>query len=212
MKKNNYFNNIENVLSNVVSDLSLKKGLKQQELVKLWPKIVGPRFQNSTRPLSIYSKNGFDVLTVCVSNSAAAQEMTFYKQDIINKIKKIIPDFGYNIRDIIFDQKTWGYEKSEKRDENALKNYYSLHKKFSEEEINNIELPESVIKEVNKNYKGVNFPTEELRKKFINIVIRDLKIREWQKKNGFPVCLKCGIPLTNYIESIENYCPVCRFI
>ena len=81
-EKNNYFNNIESVLSSVMVDLGLDKGLKQQEFAKLWSKIVGPKFQNSSKVVYIQSRQGEDILTVAVSSSAVAQELSFFKEDI----------------------------------------------------------------------------------------------------------------------------------
>ena len=47
MKDNNKdFNNLNSVLNKVMVNLGLDKGLKQQEFAKLWPKVVGPKFQN----------------------------------------------------------------------------------------------------------------------------------------------------------------------
>ena len=85
MDNKNSFNSLNNVLGSVLKNLGLDKGLKQQDFVKLWPKIVGPKFQNSSRAVYIYSKQGTDVLTVAVSSAAVAQELTFHKNDIIKK-------------------------------------------------------------------------------------------------------------------------------
>ena len=106
-KKNNDFNNLSSVLNTVMVDLGLDKGLKQQEFAKLWPKIVGPKFQNSSKVVYLQSRQGEDILTVAVSSPAVAQELSFFKEDIIKKIKIVAKDFNYNIKDILFNAKVW---------------------------------------------------------------------------------------------------------
>lgn len=203
---------MNSVLGNVVNKLGLDKGLKQQEFAKLWPKIVGPKFQNSSKAAYIYSRNGIDTLMVAVSSSMVAQELSFFKEDILKKIKKVSQDF--EIKDIFFNPKLWEEIKQEnntvKKEENNPK-FYKIEKSFSEKEIKNIKLSDEIIQSVKNSLEEQNFYSEELKEKMFNTIIKDLKIREWQKNNGFPICSKCGIPVNYYSPESENFCPICKF-
>ncbi len=106
-KKNDYFENINSVLGKVAVDLGLDKGLKQQEFAKLWPKIVGKRFEKNSRVIYIQSRADMDILTVAVSSPVVAQELSFFKDDILKKIKTVAKDFNYNIKEIIFNHRLW---------------------------------------------------------------------------------------------------------
>ena len=212
-KKNNNFNNLDSVLNTVMVALGLDKGLKQQEFAKLWSKIVGPKFQNSSKVVYLQSRQGEDILTVAVSSPAVAQELSFFKEDIIKKIKVVAKDFNYNIKDILFNAKVWEELKNEKKQkvEEENKNFYKIEKNFSEEDLNKIELPESVVESIKDSLKEQKFHSEEIKEKMFNIIIKDLKTQEWRKNNGFPVCLKCGIAINYYSPESENLCPACKY-
>jgi len=209
----NSFNNLDSVLNSVMVDLGLDKGLKQQEFAKLWSKIVGPKFQNSSKVVYLQSRQGEDILTVAVSSPAVAQELSFFKEDIIKKIKVVAKDFNYNIKDILFNAKVWEELKNEKKQkvEEENKNFYKIEKNFSEEDLNKIELPESVVESIKDSLKEQKFHSEEIKEKMFNIIIKDLKTQEWRKNNGFPVCLKCGIAINYYSPESENLCPACKY-
>lgn len=212
MKNNNYFNNLDSVLNTVVHDLGLDKGLKQQEFAKLWPKIVGPKFQNSSKVVYIQSRQGLDILTVAVSSPAVAQELSFFKEDIIKKINKVAKDFNYNIKEILFNSKLWEEIKREtkQKTEEENKSFYKIEKIFSEEELNKIQLPEEIVEKIRNSLDEQKFYSEELKEKMFNTIIKDLKKQEWQKINNFPVCSKCGITIYYYSPKDENLCPVCK--
>lgn len=209
----NSFNNLDSVLNTVMVALGLDKGLKQQEFAKLWSKIVGPKFQNSSKVVYLQSRQGEDILTVAVSSPAVAQELSFFKEDIIKKIKVVAKDFNYNIKDILFNAKVWEELKKETKQkvEEENKNFYKIEKNFSEEDLNKIELPESVVESIKDSLKEQKFSSEEMKEKMFNIIIKDLKTQEWRKNNGFPVCSKCGIAINYYSPESENLCPACKY-
>ena len=212
-KNQNSFNNLNSVLNTVMVDLGLDKGIKQQEFAKLWSKIVGPKFQNSSKVVYLQSRQGEDILTVAVSSPAVAQELSFFKEDIIKKIKIVAKDFNYNIKDILFNPKVWEELKKESKQkvEEENKNFYKIEKNFSEEELNRVELPEEVVESIKESLKEQKFSSEEMKEKMFNTIIKDLKTQQWRKNNGFPVCLNCGIAINYYSPESENLCPACKY-
>jgi len=209
----NSFNLLDSVLNTVMVDLGLDKGLKQQEFAKLWSKIVGPKFQNSSKVVYLQSRQGEDILTVAVSSPAVSQELSFFKEDIIKKIKVVAKDFNYNIKDIFFDSKLWEELKEDikQKKEEENKNFYKIEKNFSEEDLKKIQLPESVVESIKDSLKDQKFSSEEMKEKMFNIIIKDLKTQQWRKNNGFPVCSKCGIAINYYSPECENLCPACKY-
>lgn len=215
MKKDNYFDNLGNVLTDLKQNLGLEEGLKQREFFKLWSKIVGPKFKNSSKAAYIYERNGEKILAVAVSSSAVTQELSFFKQDIINKIKKVAKDFDYDIKDIYFDPKLWeeitreNPKTYEKEDEPK---FYKIKKHFGEKELSEIKLPEEVLEKIKSSLREQTYSSEELKQKMFDTIIKDLKKQEWMKNNGFPLCEKCGIPISNYLSEGKNFCPVCKHL
>ena len=113
MKRKNqsdYFTSVGSVVNNLINNLGLEKGLKISSLSKMWPKIIGPRFEKTSKIFSVYDSNGFDVIVIAVSSSSVAQELSFYKNDILKKTSKIGKNFGFKIKDIKFSTNFWKEE------------------------------------------------------------------------------------------------------
>jgi len=141
-----------------------------------------------------------------------AQELSFYKDDIIKKIKIVAKNFDYDIKDIFFNPKLW--EEVKKENKLQKKNEpesYKIEKNFSEEDLKKIKLPENVIEEIKNSLDEKKFFSEELKEKMFNTIIKDLKTQEWRKNNGFPVCSECGIPVNYYSPGNKNLCPSCKY-
>ena len=212
-KRNNYFNNLGDVLKGVKNSLKIEEGLKQKELIELWPKIIGSRFKNVSKILYVYERNRQMVLMVAVSSSTVAQELSFFKKDIINKINGLSKEYNYNVADIFFDQKLWDetQEDNKKKVKDGSKKLYKIEKHFTEKDLNEIKLSEDVMQRINSSFEEQEFHSEELKQKMYNTVLKDLKEKEWMKRNGFPVCDECGSPLRYFTNEEKNLCPVCKF-
>lgn len=90
--------------------LDLKKGMKISSLIKLWPKVVGPKFEKKSKIFSVQESGGSDIIIVAVSSSAIAQELIFYKNDIIKKIYKVAKNLEFKVKDVQFSTKFWKEE------------------------------------------------------------------------------------------------------
>lgn len=213
MNNKNYFNNLGSILDSVKTELHLEKAMQQKELADNWGKVVGNKFQNSSKVAYIYNKFSADILVVAVSSAVVAQELSFFKQDIINKIKRVAKDFQYNIKDIYFDANLWQEIKDESKSPSNEEHekYYILQKRFSKEELDRIELPQSLIDSVQSSLDKEYFYSEELKQNLFETIIRDLKKQHWMKNNGFPACNQCGIPISHFSSEKENLCPVCKY-
>ena len=72
------------VIKKFLKKTGLEKGVKEQEALVLWNKIVGSKISKNTKPISI--KKG--VLEVKVSTATWKQELQFQKIEIIKKLNK----------------------------------------------------------------------------------------------------------------------------
>ena len=112
MKQKDSFSlvDIGSIIKEVSNNLDLARGQKITSLSKMWPKIVGPRFEKTSKIFSVQEKNGFDIIIVAVSSSTVSQELIFYKNDIIKKIYKVAKNLEFKIKDIQFVTKFWKEE------------------------------------------------------------------------------------------------------
>lgn len=102
--------NIASIMKGLGGELGLERGMKMVSLAQMWGKVVGPRFQHTSRIYTIQDNCGFDIIIVAVSSSAVAQELLFYKNDIIKKIYKVAKELELKIKDIQFSTKYWKEE------------------------------------------------------------------------------------------------------
>ncbi len=167
-KKRNslYFENIGSVIDGLVEDLGLEKGLKISSICKFWSKIVGPRFEKTSKIFSIYKTKGFDSALIAVSSSSAVNELTIYRNDVLRKLHRVGENFGFNIKEIKFSTKHWEIEKiEEKKPVKILIN----------EEIEKTELPSSLLCSIKASMDEKDFFNKELKDRFLKTIIKDLK-------------------------------------
>ena len=201
-RKSPYFENINFVLDGLSRELGLEKGLKISSISNLWPKIVGPRFEKTSRIYSIQEKRGVDVVSVAVSSSSVAQELSFYKNDILKKLYKIGENFGFEIKDINFSTKYWKKEEQKTEKPNNMP---------SDEDLEQIEIPYSLLTSVKASLDEKSMFDDEMRARFLKTIIKNLKTQIWMKDNNFPVCAKCGVCFAGNGSESETLCPACKY-
>ncbi|NLF82394.1 MAG: DUF721 domain-containing protein, partial [Candidatus Gastranaerophilales bacterium] len=106
-KHNPFFDNITPLMDDLATKLGLHKGLKINTICKLWPKVVGPRFEKTSKIYSIQQKGDIDIALIAVSSSVVGQELGFFSNEILRKLHKIGENFGFNIRKIRFSAQHW---------------------------------------------------------------------------------------------------------
>lgn len=88
---------VKNALLQVLSKYNLDKDFARYEFVLKWKEIVGEEIAKRTRPECF--RNG--ALVVAVANSAWAQELTFNKRMILNRLKKHLSESDF-LNDVVF--------------------------------------------------------------------------------------------------------------
>jgi predicted nucleic acid-binding Zn ribbon protein len=87
----------QSVLAGVLKDCGLDKELARYHFVLRWPEIVGEEIAKRTKPECL--RNG--ALVVRVANSVWAQELSFHKKVIVNRLKKHLQGDDV-VNDIVF--------------------------------------------------------------------------------------------------------------
>lgn len=99
----NFFT-ISDILNTGVFDTSKgSRALKYSTVFSFWPQIVGSKFKDSSKPLSIRS---FKMFVTC-ENSFVVQELSMYKKVLLEKIKIYADPLGIKVSDMVFDYKNW---------------------------------------------------------------------------------------------------------
>ena len=82
------FARVGDILPTVLKSIGLDQRLREQEILAIWPEVVGEEVAARTQPFKI--ERG--VLHVRVDHSTWMQELHFMEQEILRKLKEKAPD------------------------------------------------------------------------------------------------------------------------
>jgi predicted nucleic acid-binding Zn ribbon protein len=88
---------VEGVLRMALKSVGLDKEIAKYEFVLRWAEIVGPEIAKRTRPECIRN----NTLVIRVVSSAWAQELSFQKDVILNRLKRMYPEHSV-VQDVHF--------------------------------------------------------------------------------------------------------------
>ena len=207
------FESLNEILHKVVKKLGIDEGLSELTLKNIWSEIVGPRFKDKSKLVSVIKKKDCDILLIAVYSSAVSQELFLFKNNILKKIEPAAISLQFNIKDIIFSTKLWEdvqeREVFNEKEENTTEIFV---KTPTESELKNISVPKDVIDLIKDSIKEQLFSSPELKDRMLNMIIKDIKTHQWRKNNGFPVCSACGITVNYFNKTERILCPSCRFL
>jgi hypothetical protein len=206
--KKNKFTNISNVLPQVVEKLGLDRRLNEQALLCLWPSLVSETNAKHSLPLYIDAQN---VLLVAVQNSATAQELSFIKPKLINKLNQTACSLGLKIKGIRFDMKQFHSLQKDDRDISC-----AITVGFNLEEAQALPLNDSERDEIEffkgEIIKGLgaqtlqNIESMQFSQRLINLIEKRIRLKKWHKNQNLPFCKQCQEPLFRTGVLLCHYC------
>ena len=194
------FSNIKDIL-NGVQFRNVNPAFAQ--IISDWDNIVGKKFAGKSELADIVFKGTKLILCVHVFSSPLVQELTFFKRNLIQKIKD-----KYNIE--IFDMAIRVAEKNiiPEIKQSLVQEIYD--KRPTEKELESIKLDSNTIEQMRLSVENQPTLTDSQKKRMLEIIINDLKTQEWMKQKGFPICKKCGRVLTRKNFGEDNICNFCK--
>jgi len=203
---------LNSILNKVLKDIGVERGLREIAFMNMWSEIVGPRFKDNSKVVSIKRKSDHDVLLVAVSSSVVSQELFLYKKDILRKLSHIALTLEFNIKDLIFSTKLWAEKQESSFINNKQDDVHFFKVNPTNKELEEISVPETIIDSIKSSINTQNFSSPELKGRMLNTIIKDIKTQIWRKNKGFPSCVGCGIPINYYNPNKEKLCPSCEYI
>ena len=213
-KRQQNLESLKSVIDKLAKNLGVEKGLKEIALINMWPEIVGPRFKDKSKAVSVIKKGNYDILLVAVASSVISQELFLFKKDIVRKLSPLTKPLGFNIRDLYYNTKIWVDNPHPKVNDlnDSDKSVHFFIKNPTDNELKDISIPENLIDMVKESISSQNFSSDELKDRIMATIIRDIKVQIWRKTNGFPCCSQCGIPVNYYNPDKEALCPSCKYL
>jgi hypothetical protein len=218
------FANVGDVLDKVTQGLSLDRRLREHALRQIWPTLVGEPFAQRSRVLFVDSDEN---LVIAVSDASSAQEMSFSKRALLNKIYPAARALGLKIKGMRFDLKQF-FSKFEPplSAESGLygrsRQPGQLMNGPQEDELNSINLAESERSQVEEltvalksveelSLVGSSQDGSEVRQwstRITKIVEHQLRLESWRRSQNFPNCSKCFYP-TSRLHTELGLCTQC---
>ena len=87
---NNQFKSLDSILKKLMRDIGIDQKIEQSRAIIIWPKIVGKRIAEVSKPEKVV--NG--ILFVRVKSAVWRSEFVFMKYKILNKLEK---ELGKNV-------------------------------------------------------------------------------------------------------------------
>lgn len=162
----------------VLTNSGFGQALDKCMLFNFWKSIAGRRFEKMSIP---YDLKG-TLLFVTVQSPAVIQDLSLFKNDIIEKYKPYAEGLGFKITDIKFDYKNWRSVKYTLNNETAsgifdsdMPDYYT-DKDYETIGLDNNE--EKEFKNLRESIEKINFLPPELKEKMYNNALNQYKAQK----------------------------------
>ncbi len=197
-----HFSNIKDILKGV-QFRSANPAFGQ--IISDWNELVGKKFAGKSEIADIYTKGLKVILHVTVVSSPLVQELTFFKRNLIKKIKE---NYNLEVEDVIIKASPSKKETTKPTKQNLVLEVYD--QRPTDEELKQITLEQNVVEEMKASVEKQPVLTRAQKNRMLEVILNDLKTQEWMKQKGFPICEKCGRVLTRKNFGEKNLCNSCK--
>ncbi len=177
------------------------------KLIENWEDIIGKVYASKTQVASISFKNNKTIIYINVSSGSVIQDLSFYKKNILYKIKS---KFNISADEIVFQLQNKINKNTDVKVKPSItqKTYFENP---TDNDLKDIELDKEDLKAIEK-IKAQTFLEDEKKQSVVEFIIKDLKTQKWMKKQGYPVCKNCGkiVRYKNFNEDV--YCEACKYL
>ena len=202
------FKRLDDVLGKVVGKLGLDRRLQEHTLINLWPVIVGDPWAKRSRGLFLDAEGN---LVVAVSDASTGQELSMMKTGLIAKLRGAGRSIGVNVGGIRFDLKHY-HGATQPELESPGAGLRALPEP-TETDIQSVDLPDddrARIGELKESLSSSDTGCGVAPERILHVFERDLRIKRWQRANGYPSCSRCDMPAA-VLHGDDLVCPPCFF-
>lgn len=173
------------LISDMFKGMEIETRVKEQTCLLIWDEVVGERIASSAQPEFVRDGKLF----VTAKSSVWANELTFYKQELVEKLNRRVG--GSVIKEIIFKSGRFPSKKDESPSQAAAK-----------PDLEGIQLSESELEQVEALAGQAGEGTQDLK----SLLTTALRLEKWKQSNGWKPCRQCGA----LQDSEDALCPICR--
>ena len=106
MKKIKYtkFQNIEDIIADMMKQSAIRKAVTRSNLCKFWAKVAGEKFSRNSKPYSMIKGS---IMVIACKTPTVAQELLLRKPQLLVKFKPYVESLNMQLTDLRFDAKKW---------------------------------------------------------------------------------------------------------
>jgi hypothetical protein len=186
MKINTGMQNLGRFLGDSLKALELETRLKEQTALLVWDEVVGKQVSGAAQPEFIRDGRLF----VTTKSAVWANELTFYKADMVSRLNKRIG--AKVVKEIVF--KVGRVTKARKPEPEAPAERVDL---------GGISLTDAELEKLGEAAGSV---PPDIADKVRRLLQTAARVEKWKRSRGWTECSSCGV-LQNDPEGV---CPVCR--
>ncbi len=195
MRRGGKMNRLGIDMERVLGGREMLRKLKEHTAPIVWAEVVGEQVAAATEVLGVSG----GVLRVSTKSSVWANELTFYKTDILKRLNaKLGTPRVPVITDIHFQSR--GVKKSAA----------DAKKLEPEVEIDSIELSVRERQQIEESIYMIKDP--ELRERLRRTRFTEVRLRNWRLDNGWVPCSGCGELVAPFLGGSVMSCPRCRIL
>lgn len=172
------------LISEMLKGLDMQTRVKEQTCLLVWDDVVGEQVASAAQPEFIRDGKLF----VVAKSPVWANELTFYKQGIMEKLNRRAG--GTVVKEIIFKSGRFPSKKRESPGQPAAR-----------PDLEGIQLSESELEQVEAMAVQAGEGAEDVKR----LLTTALRLEKWKQSSGWTPCRECGV-LQN---SGGGICPVC---
>lgn len=179
---------VDKVLPEVLSRLGLDRRLKEHSLMQMWLSIAPKPIAERSRPLYLDSQHN---LVVTVSDAAVAQEISLMKNQLIPHLARVAKTLALPFAGIRIDLKH--YHQPKALEEAAPETPLPLPSEKDLYELQLTSYDNGLIQDLSNKLAEEKTPPE-IAAKVQKTFEHQLRLSQWRKLNGYPICRTCGNP------------------
>ena len=196
---------IEKVLPAALSQLRLDRRLREHALMQVWSSLLPESISSRSRPLLIDQQHN---LVIGVSDASVAQELSLMKSKLMKALAATARSLDIEISSLRLDMKNYHRPAEEEIvEEPALA-------QVTEQALSGLTLSHHDMQLI-CNLSG-NLACRPTGKEELNIMVlrayeRQLRLAEWRRRHGYPVCQSCKNPVSRLFQrGSHKVCFNCR--
>lgn len=194
MRRGGKMNRLGIDMERVLGGREMLRKLKEHTAPIVWAEVVGEQVAAATEVLGVSG----GVLRVSTKSSVWANELTFYKADILKRLNnKLGTPRVPVITDIHFQSR-------------GITKTAEVAKQEPEVPIDSIELSVRERQQIEESIYTIKDP--DLRERLRRTRFSELRLRNWRLDNGWVPCLHCGELVAPFPGGDKVSCPRCRIL